>query len=223
MEKEFYDQYYHLLRARSNSVAIDEDPAETQAMIGITHHLLYPKGDYNGLLQFLSYYGKEFLAPPICQDLKQFYDCHLPYPSRIVELGAGHAWLSDYLSWNLGPKSRIEAVKIDKRQWYGINIVADIETQIGLERVRDEVLPNDLVVMSEFLHCVGGHPKIFEALKGNRVLVVEYLSTDPDRQLSYDAQITRLGAQPLGMFEPDRPLIYTKHIEPYQVWFFDSL
>lgn len=227
MKKEFYDQFYHLLRVHSNEMARSEDPEETQAMRGITNHLLSSKGEYVGLLQFLSYYGKKYIAPQVTAILDDSVRIgHLESPKRIVDFGAGLGWLSDHLSYHLSRlENPVPNIKIDKRQWFGIDIVADVESSNGLLRILDALKEGDLIVMCEFLHCITNGNYLMDKLGKYPVVIIEYFSGRADYQDSYKTQIVRFGAEsiPKYDFTSNRKLIYERDAEPYYIWLYSPI
>lgn len=189
MDKDYVDELYHQLRL----LYLQGTAQEKEAVQGIVSHLTQPnrsQGDYNGLLRFLSWYGESFL-------LNRVYDamtaCKLKC-ERIVELGCGFAWLGRGLARLAGG---LPTLFVDKRQFTFVDVVADIETKNGTRRVLDEMKPNDLIVMSELLHCLDNPRKTLEPFLRWPVVAVEYLPAIHKYRESYDAQISEFGCTPI--------------------------
>lgn len=186
MDKEFIDMLYHKLR----ELSLTNDLQQKQAVQGITNHLT-TTGDYAGLLRFLAYYGENYLLEPAFAALGQSF----VHPARIVEFGAGLGWLGRGLAQEFG---NLPTLFVDKRQWTLIDIVADLESKNGRARVLDELKKGDLIVMSEFLHCLEDPAAMLRAFRQWPMLVIEYDSEVADMRHSYNAQIEKYGAKPLG-------------------------
>jgi len=194
MEKEQLDDLYHLLRVASNTVektTIDLKTGftpheEVNILYGLCRHLLVG-GDYDALIQFSQYYGMQFLLEPTYEAIKE----KGWKPGRVVELGAGLGWLGRGLAAKLG---FLPALFVDKRPWVLIDVVADLETNAGREEVLNQMKPGDLVVMSDFLHCVVSPEKILETFSQVPIAALEYLPVDPDYRDSYKTQLKRHGA-----------------------------
>ena len=56
MNRRQMDEMYHLLRELNTS----GDMVQQEAIAGIVSHLTTPKGDYTGLLRFLTYYAEKY-------------------------------------------------------------------------------------------------------------------------------------------------------------------
>jgi len=186
MEKQQWDQLYHLLRTASNS----SDKEELEAIVGITDHLIEHRneGCYGGLLDYLTYYGNRFLLDKTCRIVEsQALDF-----SRIVDFGAGFGWLGEGMSKYF----KVPFLQIDKRRWSGNTMVADFETPEGIESVLSVLKPDDLIVMSDFLHCLDNPDKIIAKFTAWNLVVLEYVPFSLDYMDSYKTQLERLGAKP---------------------------
>lgn len=188
MNKVQLDELYHELR----KLCVTDDVFQKEAIAGITSHLTQPCGDYTGLLRFLSYYGEEYILPSVVMLL------HWPDPpfefSRVIELGSGFGWLGRGISRAF---NQVPVVFIDKRQWALTDIVTDIETENGVERVLEQMQPGDLVVMSELLHCLEDPKKTLTPFRKWPMLVVEYQPVRESFEQSYNAQIKKFGCKPI--------------------------
>ena len=182
MDKSQWDHYYHELR----KLSLTDDLIQKEAIVGITTHLTKPGGDYQGLLRFLAYYGELFILPDVIAFLE--FNRTLKF-NRVVELGAGFGWLGRGLSTNFN----IPAVYVDKRQFTSIDIVADIESVNGRQRVLDILKDGDLIVMSEVLHCLNEPADVMSSFAKWPKLVIEYQPVNQDFKKSYEEQIRKLG------------------------------
>lgn len=211
MNRNQLSELYHNLR----ELCVTGDVPQKEAIMGITAHLTQPQGDYVGLLRFLSYYGERYISEEVVKLLH--YNKHLFEFSRIVELGAGFGWLGRGISNAYG---QMPVRFVDKRQWVFTDIVADIETKNGVKRVLDELKEGDLIVMSELIHCLDNQEETLRPFTKWPILVVEYWSTNPDYQESYDAQIKKFDCKPmLGIRDVfPRAKIVTGVVDPYVIW-----
>jgi len=200
MNKEQVDELYHLLRLVSNGDISTEEFVKTgrpqREVNGIFHGLsrhLLAGGDYDALIQFSAYYGRRFLLKPACEAIaKTGWK-----PHRVVELGAGFGWLGR------GVSAEFEAIPclfVDKRHWVLIDIVADLETERGLNKVLSAMRGSDLVVASDLLHCLDDPKGIMSHFSKWPMAILEYCPTDIEYASSYSTQIKRYGATPI---EPD--------------------
>ena len=185
MNKANWDQLYHSLREVFNS----RDPLEKAAARGITRHLFgHVGGNYRGLLDFSTYYGERFLLVAACnavagQKLKF---------GRIVEFGAGMGWLSK----GMGRCFEVPNLQIDKRDWTPGTMIADLEAEEGIRAVLEVLRPDDLIVMSDFLHCLDSPGKIMTEFSSWDMLTLEYLPRSQTYSSSYVAQLRKFGATP---------------------------
>ncbi len=196
MNKEQVDELYHLLRVVSNQ-AIDPVSAETgltgheivDVIAGMTRHLL-AGGDYPALIKFCMYYGRRFLLTPTGDAIDgtswQFH--------RVVELGAGTGWLGRGIAARF---DYIPCLFVDKRQWALIDLIADLETEVGRQSVLATLKDNDLLVMSDFLHCVEDPKEILTYFSKWNIAILEYMPTNESWASSYEKQLARYGGNPI--------------------------
>lgn len=197
MNKRDFDQLYHLLRVASNDAAkgdINHKTALTSVEVGgvvygIARHLL-AGGDYLALVKFSCYYGENFLVAPTIKAIRK---TGWPF-TRVVEFGAGMSWLGRGVAASFG---LLPTMFVDKRAWTLIDTVADLEAENDRRKVLNRMAAGDLIVMSDFLHCVENPKEIIEAFAGWRMAVLEYCPTDSEYRESYSEQITRHGAKPI--------------------------
>lgn len=186
MDKDFIDRLYHELRL----LCISGDPNESTAVLGITTHLTKPGGDYPGLLQFLAYYGSRFLL----EHAYRAVCMHLEKPERIVEFGAGLAWLGRGLSNRFG----VPSLHIDKRQTPFIDLIADLEAEQGRKLVLSAMKDGDLIVMSELLHCLDDPREVLASFSRWPMLIIEFRGHDVREYAnSYVDQIAKFGCKPV--------------------------
>lgn len=190
MDKSQLDELYHLLRAVSNEGHAQQSPEIVNAIHGLSTHLL-AGGDYLKLIQYCAYYGETYLLQPTITAIKATGW----KPERIVEFGAGLGWLGRNLSAGFG---YLPTLFIDKRQWALIDMVADLETELGIERVLDMLKPGDVIVMSDFLHCTVEPGAILAAFSKYPMAILEYMPTDEDWAESYTTQLGRYGGNPIN-------------------------
>lgn len=220
MEKQEIDQLYHLLRRVSN---IFEDkklstktcltPQEQiNVVYGLCRHLL-AGGDYSALVQYSQYYGESYLLSPTFQAIKATGW----QPKRIVEFGAGLGWLARGLSAKFG---MLPTLFVDKRPWPLINLVADLETQEGVDKVLNELEDGDLIVSCDLLHCLEDPQQAMADFAEWPMAMLEYCPSSEELKGSYSTQIRRYGACPLT-FYPELKDIFpnrvnrTISIDPY--------
>lgn len=199
MNKPQIDELYHLLRVASNESKSDIRYFSTQHLIyGLARHLL-AGGDYLSLIQYSSWYGQEFLVGPTCEAIKGTGW----KTGRIVEFGAGLSWLGRALASKLG---FLPTLFIDKRQWVLIDIVADLETEQGLNKVLSATKEGDLIVAADLLHCLDDPKSIMSHFSTWPMAILEYCPRKKECADSYSTQIKRYGATPIepgnfaGMF-----------------------
>lgn len=201
MNKQQVDEYYHLLRVISNGGMLTEEYAKTgrtqsevnRIFHGLSRHLL-AGGDYDALIQFSAYYGSRFLLKPACEAIaKTGWK-----PRRIVELGAGFGWFGRGVSTSF---EVIPCLFVDKRQWVLIDIVADLETDQGLEKILSVMKDGDLIVVADLLHCLDNPGEIMALFSKWPMAILEYCPTNKEYSESYSTQIKRYGANPI---EPER-------------------
>lgn len=196
MQREQMDEFYHQLRVLNQ----ENDIQQKEAIMGITSHLAQPlasRGDYIGLLRFLSYYGERFLLPDILSLLKRGTF------TRVVEFGAGFGWLGRGISNAFG----VPALFIDKRQYVFTDIVADVETIQGRERVLEALNDGDLIVASELLHCLDSPINVMATFAEWPALIVEFNPSNVAYKESYINQISSFGCSIINHISdafPDR-------------------
>jgi len=208
MNKYDVDELYHNLRLLN----VTEDLQQKEAILGITSHLTVQGGDYNGLLKYLAWYGEKFLLAGILQ----FLDQQKVKFSRVVEFGAGLAWLGRGIAAGRG---NLPTLFIDKRQWVLTDVVADLESTNGRQRVLDALRPDDIIVMSELLHCLDNPAKALKPYEAWPILVVEYKAWNTQYMKSYNEQIAKFDCTPVGPLNTifPRRRLSAWPIEPYQI------
>ena len=189
MNKTDLDEMYHNLRR----LCVTSDLVQKEAVLGITTHLTTAGGEYTGLLRFLSYYGEEYILPPVLEILQRT-NLHA---ERIVEFGAGFGWLGRGIS---NANDNLPVVFIDKRQYVFTDIVADLESVQGRDRVLEQMKDNDIIVMSEFLHCLDNPKKVLRPFVKWPMVVVEYNPNNSSFKASYDEQIKKFNCIPIPSF-----------------------
>lgn len=197
MQRKEIDQLYHLLRVTSNlsgEHTIDTKCSLTpqekiDVIYGLCRHLL-AGGDYMALIKFSQLYGESFLIDPTFNAIKkvgwQF--------GRIVDFGAGLGWLGRGLSAKFG---MTPVLFVDKRPWPLINLVADLETPEGREKVLNEMREDDMIVACDFLHCLDDPEEVMSDFSEWPTVILEYCPSNPEYLDSYSAQIERYGASPI--------------------------
>ena len=213
MKKEQYDELYHLLRVASNSTPSGAFYNQ-EVVYGLAKHLL-AGGDYLSLIKFSSQYGKRFLLRPAC-DVVMVSDLH---PSRIVEFGGGTSWLSRGLGVKLG---LVPTLSVDKRPWSMINIVADLETEVGRAKVLSQMKTGDLIVMSELLHCLDDPQVVLDYFCNWPMLIIEYMPSNEQYAESYREQTERFGCNLISQAHLEQDLLYgkeftIKRVEPHVI------
>jgi len=191
MDKEYIDMLYHLLRQASN------EPPDARAsfplqhlILGLARHLL-GGGDYLALNQYLAYYGEKHLLVPTAEEIA---DRDWEF-NRVVDLGCGLGWLGRGLSLKLD----VPCLGVDKRSWTTPNmVVLDLETEKGLSTLKSMLGSKDILVMSDFLHCIDDPVGFLSELKAWPVVVLEYTNEHPDYMVSYADQIRRYGAEAIA-------------------------
>jgi len=161
---------------------VNNDRSEQEAIKAIVNHLTTRGGDYPSLLRYLDWYGRTFLLDNIVDNLR-LIQLKL---NRVVDIGAGLGWLGI----GLAEKFTIPYLLVDKRQYMGIDIVANIESNNGIARIMDEISPKDTIVMSEVLHCLSDPKRVMGKLRDFTIIAIEYYPSEdfPEREeymLSY--------------------------------------
>ena len=188
MNKQEIDKLYHDLR----ELCVSDDIQQKEAILGITLHLT-THGDYTELLRFLAYYGENYLLPRAVK----FLEYNRIKFTRVVEFGAGLGWLGRGISQ---AANNLPLVLVDKRQWTLIDIVADLESPEGRKRVLEQMQDGDLIVMSEFLHCLDSPRKVLAPFAKWPMLIIEYNSLSAAYMKSYNEQIAKFDCVPVESF-----------------------
>jgi len=189
LDKQDMDQLYHLLRCASNAAFTEKAPELTNNVYNIAKHLL-AGGDYLALIQYCAYYGEKYLLQPTCEAvLERGWNS-----GRVVEFGAGLGWLGRGLAAKLG---YLPTLFVDKRHWAMIDLVADLETPAGVTAVLDRLNDTDVIVMSDFLHCVENPARILGVFCKWPMAILEYMPTNKDYASSYEDQLARYGGNPI--------------------------
>lgn len=192
------DTLYHVLRKASLS-----DKETKKAVDSICTHLCRGPS-YQDLDEWLSYYGKKYILPHVLDALA---NCHVKF-SHVIELGAGTGWLGQ----EIAATYRVDCALVDKR--YPIEKMdnvwdrtysrpdghsttwshLDLETDDGLKALTNTLRPGDLLIMSEFLHCLDDPESVVASLVHYPWVVVEYDAADPIYGQSYIEQLAKYGA-----------------------------
>lgn len=185
MDKEQIDELYYLLREVSNEGDRRTSTEITDAIYGLAGHLLAGK-DYLRLVQYSRYYGEKFLLQPTYEAiLEKGWE-----PTRFVELGAGLGWLCRGLATKFKIK---DVLAVDKRPWIAIDILTDLETSDGIIAVYDQLGDGDVIVMSDFLHCIRNPEDILRAYPKYPMAILEYMPADKRYADNYREQLVRYG------------------------------
>lgn len=191
MEKEDFDELYHLLRKVSNEPQDDRSMFPPQNIIsGLVRHVL-GGGDYLALVQYSTFYGEKYLMEPTGEAIAEIgWEF-----SRVVDLGCGLGWLGRGLATGLG----VDYMGVDKRPWTGMNVQRiDLETQKGMNVLKAILLPSDILVMSDFLHCIDDPVGLIDELGDWPMAVLEYTNEHEDYMVSYADQLKRHGAEAIA-------------------------
>ncbi len=196
LTREDYDSLYHLLRKLSNS----DDEKGKRAIEGIFYHLSYGP-DYEKLLAYAGFYGVRFLLPEVLELITTRPNLLYSQESRIVDIGCGLGWLGAGIAGELN----LSSVFIDKRTNSVLGTLslpnkpsvyfADLETIEGMKILKGILMPGDLIVMCDFLHCIGNPEALLRMLAPWPKVILEYTgSGDASILSSYFRQLTRYGA-----------------------------
>ena len=189
MDKNQIDELYYLLREVSNEGNRRTSTEVTDAIYGLAGHLLAGK-DYLRLIQYSRYYGEKFLLKPTHEAILE----KGWVPMRFVELGAGLGWLCR----GLAAKFRIkDTLTVDKRPWMTIDVLADLELDSGILKVDKHLKDGDIIVMSDFLHCVEDPESILKAFPKYPMAILDYMPTDVRYAKNYREQLKRYGGNPI--------------------------
>ena len=189
MYKEQLDELYYLLREVFNEGNRQQTTEITDVVYGLAGHLLAGK-DYLRLIQYSRYYGEKHLLQPTYEAiLEKGWN-----PQRFVDLGAGLGWLSR----GLASRFRIKDVlTVDKRPWMAIDVLADLELGSGLKKVGDQLKDGDVIVASDFLHCIEDPENILRAYPAYPMAILEYMPANKLWATNYREQIKRYGGNPI--------------------------
>jgi hypothetical protein len=209
VKKDDLDMFYHLLR-KFNEL----DRKQREILLGLACHLL-DEPDYEALLDWLEYYGKQFIVPHVLPMLEQYKGKFF----AVVELGAGKGWLGRAVAKFL----KAHYVPIDKRKEFNPLYCLDLEKGEDLYEMKillHKYYPA-LVVMSEFLHCVENPEQILGRLHDQSVLIMEHKIKGWAGE-SFRKQLEWYGCnykylQVLPSFFKGRK-VFEKDIYPYHVW-----
>jgi len=208
-----FDELYHLLRCLSN----EEDEEAIDAVLGITRHLL-EGGDYTELTRYSKFYGERFLVSRVAQEIKTAGWDFL----RVADIGCGLGWLGSGISARFG---LLPVVKVDKRSWPGVTLLADLETEEGVTELLRVLDPSYIVVMADFLHCIDHPEDLVVKLRPWNKVVLEYFPAHNPYKASYSKQILRYGALPLNSIQLSELFPTTvchTHIGPYELLLVES-
>lgn len=207
MDKPTLDNLYHNLQ----ELCVTDDIQQKEAVLGITTHLAgYPDGDYSGLLKFLTYYGEKYLLP---HAIKVLETNRMKF-SRVVDFGSGLGWLGRGIAHYAGD---LPTLFVDKREWVLTDVVADLESKRGRDRVLEEMKEGDLIVMCELLHCLDNPEKVLRPFTKWPMLVIEYHPWSAGFMQSYNKQIAKFDCVPIKDFRSIFPgcKITSHSLDPY--------
>lgn len=192
MERQDFDTLYHLLRCVCNEGDTLQSTEVTDAVYGLASHLLAGR-DYLKLIQYSRYYGERFLLQPVYEAIR----VKGWQPTRFVEFGGGLGWLSRGLAHRfLLPGELHNILVVDKRRWSLIDLLADLETTQGIKEVQQAMQDSDIIVMSDFLHCVVNPVEILTAFRDYPIAILEYAPIAHESWAhSYETQLVRYGGE----------------------------
>lgn len=187
MDTEHLELLYHLLRSVSN----EENPKQSEAVLGLANHLL-EEGSYEGLLAFLEFHGTN---PNLILAVAALLSKHKP--QRLVDIGAGTGWLSRALTQLMGLE---KPLCVDKRPWLGVSLLLDLENPENYLKLESKLSPGDCILACNFLHCIENPREFTVHFSSWPMVVIEYWPTIKSHQVSYLRQLYRYGATfPLGV------------------------
>jgi len=111
-----------------------------------------------------------------------------------VEIGSGYGWLSRGLSAMLGLG---RPLCVDKRPWPNVDIVLDLEYE-DMKPLVEQLRDGDVIVASEFLHCVTNGSEILNELSSWPVLVLEFDTGSKLFGASFVLQVAKFGGDPVS-------------------------
>jgi len=162
-----------------------------------THLLVGPR--YPALYGYLAWYGRSFLQPLIVEALERWPVTDV---SRVVDVGGGpHVWFGTAIARAYLGIDRI--ICVDKRDAPRVDVCADLETAAGRFKLKNSLREGDLLVFSEFWHCIAPtkRAELAHALGGFDWIVLEFDTSHPVYGNSYKRQLESFGASPLNSDE----------------------
>lgn len=105
-------------------------------------------GDYTGARSYLNELGAKLILPTALS-IMDILAPPLEF-TRVVELGAGFGWMGRGIS----SYYKLPYLSVDLSDYAPVDIIADIESPQGQRVITDRLLPLDLIVMSEVIHCL---------------------------------------------------------------------
>lgn len=189
MDKAKLDTLYYLLREVSNEASIQQSPELADAVYRLAGHLLAGT-NYLGLVRYSRYYGEQFLLQPTYEAIHR----KNWGPTRFVEFGAALGWLCRGLAVKFGIK---DVFTVDKRAWTAIDLIADLETVHGIKCVQEIMKDGDVIVMSDFLHCIDNVQELLQSFSKYPIAALEYVPTNQLYRINYIEQLKRYGGSPM--------------------------
>jgi len=193
MQRHDIDMLYHELRKVSTLMAEDGDGR--RAIRGIAQHLT--GNNYEGLIEFLSWYGVTYLGPKIKKVCRDIEFALATKPERVVEIGAGAGWFGRLIANEFG----VSYIPTDSRLWPGIINRIDVETAEGRKALSEMLRPGDLVAACDMLHCIDNPDIVLGELCCHPLIIAETIYLNDGYRMSYIAQLSRLGATPMTSSE----------------------
>lgn len=177
------DELAYLLR----KVYLSGDDNESTAVTGLFDHLVLRKGkdSYESLLLYLRFYGAVYLLPPLVGIIDKLK------PGRYIDIGCGNGWLGGGLSGLTGKK----ALFFDKRKLFDEVVIADVETDSGINIIKDSLRESDVLLMCNFLHCITNPVQVVREFSEHKMVIIEYTPVDSNHLTAYAKQIKSLGAE----------------------------
>ena len=103
-----------------------------------------------------------------------------------------------------------------------IDIVADLETEVGRAKVLSQMKTGDLIVMSELLHCLDSPQVVLDYFCDWPMLIIEYMPSNEQYAESYREQTERFGCNVISQAHLEQDLLYgkeftIKRVEPHVI------